>query len=189
MENNDGVIYYISHYFVIVKLSDEFVLISSYGSNNVQISLSIKKFRYEEWEMFVTHFNSESREDRSNMGEFFKSYFLNRTNAVMPSIIDNPRPPESIEEGIETEVETYIRQRHRIVCIPSILDVLDISMVRPLPSVPRGRQPTRSEGISPRRSARIKKYSGKGGKTKRCKNNKNKLYGGFRTKSKKRYYK
>ena len=189
-ENNDGVMYYISHYFVIVKLSDdEFAFISSYGSNSVQIPLFVKKFRYEEWSMFVESFSAESAEERSSMGEFFKSYFLNRTIAVMPPVIDNPRPPASIEEGIERELAGYIRQRHRIVCIPSILDLLDITMVRSLPSVPRGRQFTRSEGPPPKRSARIKKYSGKGGKTKRHKNNKNKLYGSFRTKSKKRYYK
>jgi hypothetical protein len=186
MENYvDNSYYIISHYFVIVKLSeDEFVLISSYGNNNVQISLSVKKFRYEEWEIFVTSFIADTQEERSSMGEFFKSYFLNRNMAVMPSIIDNPRPPSSIEEGIETEVGTYIRQRHRIACIPNILDLLDITIARPLPSVPHVRQPS----LRLRRSARIKKYSGKGGKTKRRKKNKNKLYGSIRTKSKKRYY-
>ena len=179
MENNDGGNYYISHYFVIVKISeDEFVIISSYGSDNVQIPLSVKKFRYDEWEMFVTNFNAENR---SKMGDFFKSYFLNRTIAVMP--VGNP--PASIEDGIEAELGRYIQQRHRIVCIPSILDVLDISIARPLPSVSRGRQPMRSQGNPPKRSNRMKEYLKKGGKTK---NNKNKIYGCFRTKSRRRYY-
>ena len=180
MENHvDNSYYIISHYFVIVKLSeDEFVIISSYGSDNVQISLSVKKFRYEEWEMFVKSFNADTPQERSIMGDFFKSYFLNRTIAVMPSVVENPRPPASIEDGIEVELGQYIQQQYRIVCIPSILDVLDISMVRPLPSVSRGRQPTRG---NTRRSNRMKEYSIKGG-TKRRKNNKNKLYGGFRTK-------
>jgi hypothetical protein len=164
-EHHDGDIYYISHYFVIVKLSeDEFVIISSYGSDNVQISLSVKKFRYEEWEMFVESFGAETVEERSTMGEFFKSYFLDRTNAVMPSVVDNPTPPASIEEGIEVELGLYIRERYRIVCVPNILDLLDISMARPFPVVPRGRQPTRNDRKIQRRSLRMKEYKKTGGR-------------------------
>ena len=152
---NGGTLFYISHYFVILRISsEEFVIISSYGSENVKISITVKKFRYEDWAIFVRTFTAETPDERSGIGEFFKTYFLDRSVAVMPSPDRGVPFPTSIEEGIEKEIEVYVTQKHNIICIPHILDLLDTSVPKPELPPPRQRR-SFSEPPKSRRSQRI----------------------------------
>jgi hypothetical protein len=152
---NGGTLFYISHYFVILRISsEEFVIISSYGSNNVKIPITVKKFSYENWATFVRTFTAETPDERSGIGEFFKTYFLDRSVALMPTADRGTPLPTSIEGGIENEIEVYVTQKHNIICVPHILDVLDTSV--PKPELPPPRQSRSfSEPPKSRRSQRI----------------------------------
>jgi hypothetical protein len=123
----------ISHYFVIVKRGTSYFVVSSYGSDNINVSLTDVEIPMSEFEEMITNFSTDlthlRRETSTQLQrvEFLSKYFLNERYAYLPLPSrdpDDPRPPASIEIGLQQELQVYtdVDCEHDIICIPAFLD-------------------------------------------------------------------
>jgi len=121
----------IMHYFAVRKEGDGYVLISSYGSDIVEIGQYETPLDRGEFTNYVRQMSSDTR-DMGFISYFMKKYFLDRTRGLLfsgePPAAENTIGSKNTDVNIDAEINVYYGNRSgryfhfEIVCFLHAVD-------------------------------------------------------------------